>query len=92
MLSPSEKYLELIESITNAIKIATSSKKSFNYVNKNKCKNPVPWWDSECDKLIRLRRANFKKYEITKKLNDLINYKKHASMVKKILKTKKVMF
>lgn len=63
-LSPSEKYNRFVDKISESVKNCTPIKKS---VNKNgKVLNPVPWWDPECDKLKRLRRALCKKWEFTK--------------------------
>lgn len=47
------------------------------------------WWDSECDKIKRLRRAAFKKWQYTLKLQDLIQYKKIVATAKKTFKEKK---
>ena len=52
IMSPSEKYEYFIGTITDAIKDATPRK---NY-NRKQIKNPVPWWDSECNKIKRQTR------------------------------------
>lgn len=52
-------------------------------------RNPVSWWDPECDKAKRLRKASFKKYQFTDKLKDHIDYKKHIAVAKKTFNEKK---
>ena len=51
--------------------------------------NPVPWWDSECERAKRLCRASFKKWQFSNELNDLINYKMYAAIARKTFKNKK---
>ena len=71
-MSPSEKSEYFIGIITDAIKDATPRKNH----NGKEIKNPVPWWDSECNKIKRLRPASLKKWEYIKNLADLIEFKK----------------
>ena len=52
-------------------------------------KIPVPWWDAECKKIKRLRRACYKKWKFSNNINDLVNYKKYASLARKTFKIKK---
>ena len=40
-----------------------------------KMKNPVSWWDNECNRMKRLRTASFKKWEFSGNITDLIKYK-----------------
>ena len=85
-LSPSEKYEFFVEVITNSILLNTPKKK----VQKKAIHhNPVPWWDEECDKVKRLRRAAYKKWEFSKELEDLISYNKYCAILKKTFKIKK---
>lgn len=86
-LSPSGKYNFYVDIITNSIKLSTPKKSQAS--NPGKHKNPVPWWDIECDKIKRLRRAAFKKWQYSKNLCDLITYKKYAASARKIFKSKK---
>ena len=43
-------------------------------------RNPVAWWDSDCEKAIRLRKASLKKWKFTKSREDYIELKKNALM------------
>ncbi|XP_058810375.1 uncharacterized protein LOC131675414 [Phymastichus coffea] len=83
---PNTKYSIFIEIVTNAIKANTPVKRIVN--NKNH-RNPVPWWDSDCDRVKRLRRAAFKKLRFSKKQHDFIEYKKAVAVAHKTFKTKK---
>lgn len=65
--------------ITDTIKEVTPRKKSSKYHDSN----PVPWWDPDCDKAIRLRKASLKKWEFSNNLEDLINYNKNCALAKK---------
>lgn len=47
-----------IDTITSAISEATPKRKC---VDPNKHRNPVSWWDSECDKIKRLRQAAYRR-------------------------------
>lgn len=59
--------------------------------NRIKFKNPVYWWDEECNKAKRLRRAMYKKWEHTKYLDleDLIKFKKAVAESRKTFRLKK---
>ena len=85
-MSPLEKYDLFIEVITKSVKLCTPKKRAFN---KKKYRNPVPWWDNECDKLKRLRQAAFKKWDYSKKIDDLIEFKKKRATAKKTFRKKK---
>ena len=56
-LSPRNKYF-FVKTLTEAIKLSTPTKKDI--IDKTKLKNPVPWWDSECNNIRSLRRSSFK--------------------------------
>ena len=86
-LMPSQKYDFFVNIISEAIKKATPKKNP----NKNyKNSNPVPWWDEECCKIKRLRRAAFKKWQYTNKFEDLIAYNKYCALAKRTFKIKKI--
>lgn len=65
--------------LIHSAKLSTPRKKNFS--NKTKT-NPVPWWDNSCNKIKRLRKATFKKWEFTGDFNDLIKYKKTCKEAK----------
>lgn len=54
-----------------------------------KHRNPVHWWDEDCDWAKRLTRSTYKKWEHTKILEALIKYKKAVATARKTFKTKK---
>ena len=85
-LSPLEKYDYFIKTIKEAIIKHTPKKRKFNKKNH---RNPVAWWDSECDKIKRLRQAAYKKWEFTNNISDLIEYKRIRAVAKKTFKLKK---
>lgn len=67
-LSAVKKYQFLVEKISLALKEATP-KKSGKKVNLSKKSNPVVWWDSDCARVIRLRKAAIKKVGIFRKID-----------------------
>lgn len=85
-MSPADKYQFFISIITKSIKIATPRK-----TNKKikQIRNPVAWWDTECDEAKCARRASFKKWQSTLNMEDLIEYKKNCAKAKKLFKEKK---
>lgn len=87
LLAPKEKYDYFIETISNTVRFCTPRKKSF--ISTNLTKNPVRWWDADCDNAKNARRAAFKNWEKTKDLSDLIEYKKCTALAKKLFKEKK---
>lgn len=87
-MSPNSRYEFFVSKVTYALKSSTPSKKVF-HKNNFKNKNPVPWWDNECNKIKRLRKACYKKWEFTHTLEDLIDYKKTSAIAKKVFKIKK---
>lgn len=66
---------------------AALSKHRNNSNSKNK--NPVIWWDEECSKVIRLRKAALKKWKYCKTISNYIEYKKAVAITRKTLKYKK---
>ena len=88
-LPANEKYNQFYSTIKNALAESTSKKK-YKKNNKN-CKfNPVPWWNTDCERIKRLRKAAFKKFEYTKNLIDLLEYKKNAAIAIKTFKKSKL--
>ncbi|KAL7304690.1 hypothetical protein TKK_0002932 [Trichogramma kaykai] len=80
------KYECLVTTLTEAILANTPNQR---LVSRRKHINPVPWWDLECDRAKRLRKAALKKYEFTLDLHDLIEYNKRRAIMKALLKRKK---
>lgn len=76
-----------MDNIKEAINKSTLKKNSKKMYKRS---NPVPWWDEECYKVKRLRRAAFKKWQYTEELQDLIEYNKYCALAKKTLKGKKI--
>ena len=70
-LDPKNKYTLFVETISNAVTNNTPKKSSKKFSNKNS----VYWWDAECDKIKRLRRASYKKWTHTCNIKNLIDYK-----------------
>lgn len=56
-LSAHEKYEIFVEIITKSI---VNSNPKPKFVHAKNIKNPVPWWNIECDKIKRLRKAAYK--------------------------------
>lgn len=90
-MAASEKYEYFTETIKEIIKKNTP-KFRFN-PNRKKIKNPAAWWNSECDRLKRLKKAAYKKWEFSKKMEDLIEYKITCALATRTFKrTKKDYF
>lgn len=86
-LSSNSKYDFFMETISNIVKLCTPRKNIHTFSHKQK--NPVRWWDIDCDVAKRNRLESFKKWEKTKDLTDLIHYKKCTAIAKKLFKAKK---
>ena len=85
-LSPVSKYDFFINNLRESIIHNTPKKK----VNRSHATlNPVSWWDEDCDRVKRLRRAAFRKWEFTNDSKDLIAYNKSCATAKKTFKIKK---
>ena len=87
-LSPSQKYEFFVSIVTEAVKNNTPSKTKIKKKN-GKIKNPAPWWDAECKQIKTQRSDAFKKYNQTKELNDLIDYKRKCALAIRTFKCKK---
>ena len=72
--SPSMKYQYFVNKITKIVSKNTPVKKR---VHISQHRNPVRWWDSDCERIKRLRKAALKKWKCTLNLEDLIHYKKN---------------
>lgn len=43
---------------------------------------PCPWWNAECDRLVRLRKAALKKFQFLGLYEDFIEYKRRTAVTK----------
>lgn len=82
----SQKYETFVNIIKTSIERNTPVRRN---VADEIHRNPVEWWDEECSKLKRLRRAAFKKWRFTGRLQDKILYKRSCAVFKKAIKKKK---
>lgn len=85
-LSPSGKYSLFIQVLRDCVKGATPGKRK---VSKHFYRNPVPWWDEDCGRAVRLRQAAFKKWEFSVDLEDLLIYKDRRREARSLLKVRK---
>ncbi|KAL3290476.1 hypothetical protein HHI36_023817 [Cryptolaemus montrouzieri] len=83
----SEKYGFFENLLTKAISISTLKRKSHNLEMK---RNPVAWWDEECNRMKRLRRASFKRWQHCETLDNLMKYKDACALANKIFNKKKI--
>ena len=82
--SPVDKYEDFVNKMIEFTKANTPSRPI-----KTKRSNPVPWWDTECNQAIRLRKASLKKWLHTHNFGDWTQYKKQTAVARKLLKKKK---
>lgn len=84
------RYQAFTDCVIDCLKKATpcySERKSCqSSASKN---NSVVWWDSKCARVIRLRKAAFKKWQFSGNLANFIAYKKRCALVKRTIKQKK---
>lgn len=85
-LSPVAKYDYFMLKITAAVTASTPPKRK---IDPSKHRNPVPWWDSDCDRIKRIRQAAHKKWQFTRKEEDYMLYKKLRSDARRTFRTKK---
>lgn len=84
--TPSQKYGKFFQIVADAIVENTpKSRKVNDFVHRN----PVEWWDNECEKFKRLRRAAFKKWRYSSEPSDGIAYKRSCAIFKRATKKKK---
>lgn len=84
--SAANKYKIFTDVIKNCIIESTPVKRT---VPLEGHRNPVAWWDAECDQLIRQRKGFYNKWNETNSQDHLINYKRTIALVKKTFKEKK---
>ncbi|KAL3274914.1 hypothetical protein HHI36_019695 [Cryptolaemus montrouzieri] len=53
-------------------------------------RNPVAWWDEECNRMKRLRRASYKRWQHCETLDNLIKYKDACALANKTFNKKKI--
>ena len=66
--------------ITNAADISIRKSNSVN------CKYPLPFWNSECENIVRERKRARRKYRRTGLIEDKINLNRTTALAKRILK------
>lgn len=84
--SAPQKYETFVAIVKDAIVKNTPKRRE---VSNKIHRNPVEWWDEDCARLKRLRRAAFKKWRWTKTLADRIQYKKSCAVFRRAIKNKK---
>ena len=82
-----EKYEFFTSIITEAISLSTPKQKHFR---SNKLDNPVSWWNEDCNKAKRLRKAAYKKWEFDKNSENFIAYKKAVASAIRTFKKSKI--
>ena len=85
-LNAIDQYDTITSTMREAVSSVTPSKKD---VPSSRHRNPVPWWDLECDRAIRCRKALLKKWKHTGHSGDWVAYQKQAALTKKLIKSKK---
>ena len=82
-----EKYNTFVKIVTESIKSSTPNNNK--KVSVQKYRNPVSWWDEECQDIKQKRKHTFKKWEKNKEMIDLYEYKRISAEAKKLFKSKK---
>lgn len=85
-LSPTERYDYFVKVVTNAVSLATPKKKM---VHETRHRNPVTWWDADCDRAKRLRQCAYKKWDFSRKQEDLETFRKLKRDARKLFTSKK---
>ncbi|CAK9799235.1 RNA-directed DNA polymerase from mobile element jockey [Anthophora plagiata] len=90
-LPATQKYEFFSEAMRKAVIRNTpwNKKNMEGQANATPKSNPAPWWDQDCDREIRKRKATLKKWLLTLKTEDWIAHKKQAAQTAKLLKSKK---
>lgn len=97
-LTEEERYDKLIQIMTEAVLSASGknikgqktqiNNHDINNNNKNK-RNPVDWWDIECEEVIKDRKKALKIYKNDPILENYIDFKKKRAIARKTIKKKK---
>ncbi|XP_015119831.1 uncharacterized protein LOC107043045 [Diachasma alloeum] len=94
--SPVEQYNTFVNTVKEAIRKHTPKRreqkpKNPETTNKRQKEqdNPCKWWDNECSKAKRLRRAAERKWEYSNSEADRIKYNRASAQAKKLFKKKK---
>ena len=85
-----EKYEKFVKSVTEALRKSTPEHKNKNKNKQKKIHNPVSWWDSDCDRVKRLRTAAKKKVDFSNLPEDWIKYKEACAIARRTFKQKKI--
>lgn len=94
---PEVKYSSFVAIITDALSPASKSKKA-QFSSPGLSKNsfyqprsfpPCDWWDAECDRFLRLRKAAWFKFKYSNLRIDFLNYKKVAAQARICFRNKK---
>ncbi|XP_070517902.1 uncharacterized protein, partial [Cardiocondyla obscurior] len=83
------KYSSFVSSIEDALRSVTPHKKPACAVGLQHWLPPPStclWWNEECKKFVRLRKATLLKFRYSGLFEDFVNYKKQSAIVKRKLK------
>ena len=78
------KYDFLVDCITR-----TADKLLLKTTNQYKHKNPIPWWNEDCNQAIKERNKSYNRLRKTLDNQDLIEYKKKKAMAQKTIRNAK---
>lgn len=88
------KYIDLTNIMYKAVNKASGRKEDYHQnkptkkeINYNR--NPVKWWDAECQEVINDRKLKLKAYRKNPTLSLHIEYKKSCAVARKMIKKKK---
>lgn len=90
MIDTQVKYSTFMATIVDCVVNGTpgrrSADKSLNIIIDNKQRKLCPWWNEQCERLIRLRKAAYLKFKFKPSSENLTNYTNLASQTKKELR------
>ena len=85
-VSVCERYLIFMSIVSSAVIDNTPVRRN---VPDHVHRNPVPWWDEECERAKRLRRAAFKKFRFSGSQVDLVDFQGKAKAASRLFRYKK---
>ena len=80
-----DKYQYFTDMITNAVQMFTPMRRT---VDPKKHRNPVDWWDADCDRAKRLRQAAYRRWDFTRSEDDRDKYRAAKKEARRLFKKK----
>lgn len=84
------KYTSVMATVKNCVRMHTPQPKLQRSINQDPFQaKATPWWNTECERAARLRKAAFQKFKLYTSVENFIHYRQSDVIAKKLFRETK---